>query len=135
MAHTLDKFVEQDYSIVYLHAGMERECRPPFSWFWNTYKIVDRKFKKNLKGLYLVHPTSVIRVIWQMFQVIISAKFGKKMKYVDYLYQLREDMRLEQLNIPDCVQEWVSFDISSVSYHLFSCKHTYKKHMVNILVT
>lgn len=102
---TLDKFVEQDYSIVYLHYGITSESRPPLAWFWEAYKALDRKFKKNLKALYLVHPTKMIRILWQMFRPVISVKFGKKMTYVNYLHELQEHLRLDQLPIPDCVRE------------------------------
>jgi Rho GTPase-activating protein 1 len=72
---TLDQFVEEDYSLVYFHYGLTGKNKPPMSWLWQAYKAFDRKYKKNLKALYLVHPTNFIRVIWQLFKAVIRSVF------------------------------------------------------------
>lgn len=71
LTHTLDRFVEQDYSLVYFHHGLTSKNKPPLSWLWQAYKAFDRKYKKNLKALYLVHPTNFIRIVWQIFKPAI----------------------------------------------------------------
>jgi hypothetical protein len=68
---TLDQFVEQDYSLVYFHYGLTSKNRPSLSWLWQAYRAFDRKYKKNLKALYLVHPTNFIRLLWQLFKAAI----------------------------------------------------------------
>ncbi|KAK7793841.1 hypothetical protein R5R35_014126 [Gryllus longicercus] len=98
---TLDKYVEQDYSLVYFHYGLTSKNKPPLSWLWQAYRAFDRKYKKNVKALYLVHPTNFIRVIWQIFRAAISAKFGRKVMYVNYLHELRQHLNLDQLSIPE----------------------------------
>ncbi|XP_021186766.1 rho GTPase-activating protein 1 [Helicoverpa armigera] len=103
---TLDKYVEQDYSVVYLHCGLTSKNKPPLSWLWKAYKAFDRKYKKNLKALYLVHPTNFIRIVWQMLKPAISVKFGRKMMYVNYLHELQQYMNLDKLCIPDAVLEY-----------------------------
>ncbi|XP_011495256.1 PREDICTED: rho GTPase-activating protein 1 isoform X2 [Ceratosolen solmsi marchali] len=103
LTHTLDTFVEQDYSLVYFHHGLTSKNKPPLSWLWQAYKAFDRKYKKNLKALYLVHPTNFIRIVWQIFKPAISAKFGRKMMYVNYLDELAQYINLDQLIIPQQV--------------------------------
>lgn len=103
---TLDKYVEQDYSLVYFHYGLSSKNKPPLSWLWKAYKAFDRKYKKNLKALYLVHPTNFIRIVWQMLRPAISVKFGRKMMYVNYLHELQQYLNLEKLCIPDAVLEY-----------------------------
>ncbi|CAB3248473.1 unnamed protein product [Arctia plantaginis] len=103
---TLDKYVEQDYSVVYFHCGLTSKNKPPLSWLWRAYKAFDRKYKKNLKALYLVHPTNFIRIVWQMLKPAISVKFGRKMMYVNYLHELQQYLNLEKLCIPDAVLEY-----------------------------
>ncbi|XP_031771452.1 rho GTPase-activating protein 1 isoform X3 [Apis florea] len=105
LTHTLDTFVEQDYSLVYFHYGLTSKNKPPLSWLWQAYKAFDRKYKKNLKALYLVHPTNFIRIVWQIFKPAISAKFGRKMMYVNYLEELAQYINLDQLIIPPQVIE------------------------------
>ncbi|XP_014218893.1 rho GTPase-activating protein 1 isoform X2 [Copidosoma floridanum] len=105
LTHTLDTFVEQDYSLVYFHHGLTSKNKPPLSWLWQAYKAFDRKYKKNLKALYLVHPTNFIRIVWQLFKPAISVKFGRKMMYVNYLDELAHYINLDQLIIPPPVLE------------------------------
>ena len=69
--HTLDAYVDMDYSLVYFHFGLTSKNKPPLRWLWEVYKALDRRYKKNLKSLYLVHPTNFIRVVWNFFKPII----------------------------------------------------------------
>ncbi|NXE47485.1 RHG08 protein, partial [Casuarius casuarius] len=57
-------------------------------------------YKKNLKALYVVHPTNFIKILWNIFKPLISHKFGKKVTYLNYLSDLREHLKYDQLNIP-----------------------------------
>jgi Rho GTPase-activating protein 1 len=68
---TLDAYVDMDYSLVYFHHGLTSKNKPPLRWLWEVYKALDRRYKKNLKSLYLVHPTNFIRVVWNFFKPII----------------------------------------------------------------
>lgn len=106
LMHTLNKFVDQDYSVVYFHCGLTSKNKPSLSWLWKAYKTFDRRYKKNLKALYLVHPTNFIRIVWQMLKPAISVKFGRKMMYVNYLHELQQYLDLDQLCIPDAVLEY-----------------------------
>ncbi|NWU54615.1 RHG08 protein, partial [Dromas ardeola] len=58
------------------------------------------RYKKNLKALYVVHPTNFIKILWNIFKPLISHKFGKKITYLNYLSDLREHLKYDQLNIP-----------------------------------
>uniref|UniRef100_A0A1B6HD14 Rho-GAP domain-containing protein n=2 Tax=Homalodisca liturata TaxID=320908 RepID=A0A1B6HD14_9HEMI len=105
LMYTLDKFVEQDYSLVYFHHGLTSKNKPTISWLWQAYCAFDRKYKKNLKALYLVHPTNFIRIIWKIFRAVISVKFGRKMMYVNCLNELSQYLNLDQISIPQPVLE------------------------------
>lgn len=102
----LDQYVEMDYSIVYFHHGLCSANKPPLSWLWGLYKVLDRRFKKNLKSCYIVHPTSLIRVIYNFFKPIISAKFGRKIQYVNHLEELSPFMNIKNIKIPEMVRDY-----------------------------
>eukprot|EP00092_Neocalanus_flemingeri_P081148 GFUD01101298.1.p1 GENE.GFUD01101298.1~~GFUD01101298.1.p1 ORF type:complete len:513 (+),score=127.65 GFUD01101298.1:114-1652(+) len=104
---TLDQYVDMDYSLVYFHHGLTSNNKPPLSWLWGLYKVVDRRYKKNLKTCFIVHPTSFIRVVYNFFKPIISAKFGRKIQYVNRLSELSQSMNLDRLPIP---KEVIDFD-------------------------
>ncbi|KAL8559494.1 hypothetical protein ACOMHN_037158 [Nucella lapillus] len=104
--HTLDKYVEQDYVLVYFHYGLNSRNKPKLSWLLQAYRELNRKYKKNLKMLYLVHPTNFIKVLWNIFRPFISVKFGKKLMYVNYLVELRNHLPFDQLTVPVPVLEY-----------------------------
>ncbi|XP_042259443.1 rho GTPase-activating protein 8-like isoform X2 [Thunnus maccoyii] len=97
---TLDQYVEMDYILVYFHYGLKSSNKPSLRWLREAYSEFDRKYKKNLKTLYVVHPTNFIRIVWNIFKPLISHKFGKKLTYVNYLDELRDHLNYEQLIIP-----------------------------------
>ncbi|KAM9311486.1 rho GTPase-activating protein 8 [Gastrophryne carolinensis] len=100
LKHTLDQYVENDYTVVYFHFGLNSRNKPSLSWLQSAYKEFDRKYKKNLKALYVVHPTNFIKVLWKIFKPVISHKFGKKILYMNHLGDLREHLRFNRLIIP-----------------------------------
>ncbi|XP_071388960.1 rho GTPase-activating protein 8-like [Centroberyx affinis] len=100
LKYTLDQYVEMDYTVVYFHYGLRSSNKPSLRWLREAYNEFDRKYKKNLKALYVVHPTNFIRIVWNIFKPLISHKFGKKLTYVNYLAELRDHLNSDQLIIP-----------------------------------
>ncbi|XP_053575015.1 rho GTPase-activating protein 8 [Bombina bombina] len=100
LKYTLDQYVENDYTVVYFHYGLNSRNKPSLSWLQTAYKAFDRKYKKNLKALYVVHPTNFIKVLWNIFKPVISHKFGKKVLYMNYLDDLREHLKFNRLIVP-----------------------------------
>ncbi|XP_011790189.1 PREDICTED: rho GTPase-activating protein 8 [Colobus angolensis palliatus] len=111
LKYTLDQYVENDYTIVYFHYGLNSRNKPSLGWLQSAYKefrqeVRARKYKKNLKALYVVHPTSFIKVLWNIFKPLISHKFGKKVTYFNYLSELHEHLKYDQLIIPPEVLQY-----------------------------
>ncbi|MFH4977095.1 hypothetical protein AB6A40_003804 [Gnathostoma spinigerum] len=102
---TLDKVVDLDYTIVYFHYGLRSNNKPPLKWLIQAYFALDRRYKKNLKALFLVHPTRFIRFVWGIFKPLISIKFERKVHYVNYLHELSPSLRVEQLNLPQPIKD------------------------------
>ncbi|XP_049512148.1 rho GTPase-activating protein 1 isoform X3 [Dermacentor silvarum] len=105
LMHTLDQFVESDYTLVYFHHGLNSKNKPSLGWLWTAFRAFDRKYKKNLKALYLVHPTGFVKILYQLFRPYISAKFGRKISYVNHLHELKQHVHYDQLRIPEQVLE------------------------------
>ncbi|VDP20749.1 unnamed protein product [Soboliphyme baturini] len=108
LTYTFDRFVDQDYTIIYFHHGLHSFNKPSIRWLIRAYHLLDRKYKKNLKALYLVHPTRFIKFLWTVFQPLISVKFERKIRYVNYLHELRDIVHCDQLVIPKEIEEYVS---------------------------
>ncbi|PNF41616.1 prune-like protein 2 [Cryptotermes secundus] len=103
---TLDELITEDYVLIYLHGATSRSCMPTFSWLKRCYQMIDRRLRKNLKGLYLVHPTFWLKTIVIMTRPFISSKFSRKLNFVDTLAELAEVVPLEQASIPDRVKQY-----------------------------
>ncbi|TNN29387.1 Rho GTPase-activating protein 1 [Liparis tanakae] len=67
---------------------------------------VSSRYKKNIKALYIVHPTMFIKTLLILFKPIISFKFGRKINYVSYLSELEAVVKSEQLITPARVREY-----------------------------
>ncbi|RZF36046.1 hypothetical protein LSTR_LSTR005862 [Laodelphax striatellus] len=103
---TLDQLITEDYVLVYLHGGTAKDCMPTFSWLKRWYHMIDRKLRKNLKRLYLVHPTFWLKTIVLMTKPFISSKFSKKLAFINSLAELGEILPLEQASIPERVKQY-----------------------------
>lgn len=82
LIRSLDKFVEQDYVLLYCINNEKNTNRPGVQWMLQLYKTITRKYKKNLKALYLVHPSWIYKMIIKFFRPFVSDKFWKKLKLV-----------------------------------------------------
>lgn len=103
---TLELMVSQNYLIVYLCAGAQRNQVPSLSWLRECYTTIDRRLRKNLKGFLVVHPTWFIKALITIIKPFISSKFSKKLRFVDSLQELSELVPTDHAQIPDCVKEF-----------------------------
>lgn len=92
---TLDQLVAEDYVLVYFHGATPKSCIPRFSWVKNCYQMIDRRLRKNLKRLYLVHPT-----LWLKAAVLMCRPFIRFLIILLLIYFLISSSNvLWQLNI------------------------------------
>jgi len=105
LSTTLEQYVEAEYTLVYLHHGLRSTSQPSYNWLVKLYNMLDRKFKKNLKALYIVHPTSFIKFLWHFLKPFISSKVNKKVTYCSNLSELAFHIELDLLQIPDMVKQ------------------------------
>ncbi|KAF2348017.1 CRAL-TRIO lipid binding domain [Trinorchestia longiramus] len=102
----LEQLVSDDYILVYLSGGRNiSSTGPSFHWLKTAYHLIDRKLKKNLRALLVVHPTLWVRTIVALTRPFISSKFYRKLTFVYSLTELAQLLPLDQLDIPDAVKE------------------------------
>lgn len=62
---TLEQLVTEDYVLIYLHGGSTRSNVPPFPWLKKCYQLLDRRLRKSLKNMFMVHPTFWLKsIVW-----------------------------------------------------------------------
>ncbi|XP_044028257.1 BCL2/adenovirus E1B 19 kDa protein-interacting protein 2-like [Siniperca chuatsi] len=103
---TLDLMVTENYVIVYLCVGGQKDKLPGISWLRECYTTIDRRLRKNLKGFYVVHPTWYIKALVTIIKPFISSKFSRKLQFVDSLQTLSHFVPTEHVQIPDCVAQY-----------------------------
>ncbi|KAJ1960576.1 hypothetical protein GGI12_003726 [Dipsacomyces acuminosporus] len=99
----LDEFVENDYTVVLFTSGAKHN--PGWNWLTKAYRRLDRKYRKNVKSVYVVHPSMWSKLIFQIFGKIVSPKFFAKVTWVDTLSHLATLVPLSQINIPQPLAE------------------------------
>ncbi|KAH8371107.1 hypothetical protein KR093_006263, partial [Drosophila rubida] len=103
---TLEQLVTDDYVLIYLHGGSNRRNVPPFPWLKRCYQLLDRRLRKSLKHMYLVHPTFWIKSLVWMARPFVSTKFWRKLIYVKSLEELGLHVVVEKAAIPEKVKQY-----------------------------
>ncbi|XP_063874775.1 protein prune homolog 2-like isoform X5 [Scylla paramamosain] len=103
---TLDQLIAEDYILIYLHGATTRGNMPSFAWLKRCYQMIDRRLRKNLQGLYLVHPTFWVKTVVVMTRPFVSAKFARKLRFVNSLKELSSLIPMDQVCIPDRVKQY-----------------------------
>ncbi|XP_026205586.1 BCL2/adenovirus E1B 19 kDa protein-interacting protein 2 isoform X2 [Anabas testudineus] len=103
---TLELMVAENYVIVYLCAGGQKDKLPGIGWLRECYTTIDRRLRKNLKGFYVVHPTWYIKALITIIRPFISSKFSRKLQFVGSLQELSLSVPTEHVQIPDCVRQY-----------------------------
>ncbi|XP_062342598.1 protein prune homolog 2-like isoform X1 [Osmerus eperlanus] len=103
---TLELMVSQDYVIVYLCALTQRNKLPAIGWLRECYTAIDRRLRKNLKALYVVHPTWYIKALITIIKPFLSSKFSRKLQFISSLEDLSQHVPTEGLQIPDGVRQF-----------------------------
>jgi Rho GTPase-activating protein 1 len=96
----LDPVVNQEYVMIYVHTNSGSENIPKFAFLRKCYGIFSRKYKKNLKALYIVQPTSLVKGIAKLFKPFLSNKFWKKLFYITEIKELYQFMNPQQVQLP-----------------------------------
>jgi len=103
MIKVMDPVVEGDYVLVYVHTNISADNKPSFAWMRKFYSIFNRKYKKNLKLLYIVHPTMWVKMTFRLFKPFISSKFWKKLVYIEEGADVYSYFPKDQISLPDFV--------------------------------
>ncbi|XP_071943058.1 rho GTPase-activating protein 1-like [Antedon mediterranea] len=106
MKYTLDKHVEEDYTLIVFQHGLTWKNSPSFRWLAQAYNELERKYKKNLKRLYIVHPSFWVRLAVALFKPFISSKFYHKIHYVEYVKDLQSICWVDSLQIPEEIRRY-----------------------------
>uniref|UniRef100_V9KWM1 BCL2/adenovirus E1B 19 kDa protein-interacting protein 2 n=1 Tax=Callorhinchus milii TaxID=7868 RepID=V9KWM1_CALMI len=103
---TLELLVPDNYIIVYLNGATTRNRVPSISWLKQCYQTIDRRLRKNLKSLIVVHPSWIIKAMLAIIRPFISSKFSRKIQFVSNLHELSQLIPMEHVHIPESIKEY-----------------------------
>jgi hypothetical protein len=93
-----DLVVNQPYSIVYAHASVSWSNQQPV--IYDYYKILPRKYKKNLQKIYVMHPQSSVKVFFELTKMFLSPKFYDKLQFVETVAEFQTIVPPTMLQLP-----------------------------------
>ncbi|XP_023403108.1 bcl-2/adenovirus E1B 19 kDa-interacting protein 2-like protein [Loxodonta africana] len=102
---TLEVLVAENYLLVHLSGGTSRAQVPPLSWIRQCYRTLDRRLRKNLRALVVVHATWYMKAFLALLRPFISSKFTRKIRFLDSLGELAQLISLDQVHIPEVVRQ------------------------------
>lgn len=103
---TLQQLITDDYVLIYFHGGSNKNNVPPFRWLKKCYQLIDRRLRKSLKAMYLVHPSFWLKSMVWMLRPFVSTKFWRKLVYVRSLNELYGFVNVERAAVPDKVRNY-----------------------------
>ncbi|CAD5122847.1 DgyrCDS11249 [Dimorphilus gyrociliatus] len=105
---TLELLVMDDYVIVFFHGASPKNKLPSLIWLKKCCDMIDKKLKKNLKRLLIVHPTMWLKTLFIMAKPFYSSNFRNKVKYIRNLKNLKENISTDYIFVP---KEILEFDV------------------------
>ncbi|XP_073904263.1 bcl-2/adenovirus E1B 19 kDa-interacting protein 2-like protein isoform X4 [Castor canadensis] len=102
---TLELLVAENYLLVHLSGGTSRAQVPPLSWIRQCYHTLDRRLRKNLRALVVVHATWYVKAFLALLRPFISSKFTRKIRFLNSLGELAQLISLDQVHIPEAVRQ------------------------------
>ena len=100
----LDHLNTQTYSVAFFCALADNI--PPWSWIISSYYKLGRNMRKNMQALYVIHPSTWSKMLFQTMGYILSPKFTKKLKWIDCLESAAMSIPLGLLGIPEKILEY-----------------------------
>ena len=72
-----------EYEVVFFAADSDgsatnKRNMPGWGWFVQAYHVLSRAMRKRLQKLYIVHEKAWVRILAEMFSLIVSPKFRRK---------------------------------------------------------
>lgn len=92
---SIDSYVTTEYTLIFF-AG-QAEHKPNMTWMLSAYQNLERKYRKGIRKLFIVHSGTWTRIVLEVAGRVVSPKFAKKVKYVGSLSELAEYVPLTQV--------------------------------------
>jgi len=122
--HIMDPISSRDYVVVYFHTLVAEENSLPMSFLRDMYEMLDIKYRRNLKGLYVIHGSVWDRIVTWFFTLFSAASIKDQIRFLNGVQYLNDYISPDQLEIPPFVRE---FDIQENGPHYYNPNGAYSQ--------
>ena len=70
LIRVMDEVASGEYVLVYSHSNFSTGNRPDYAWLKKIYRIFGRKYKKNLKRLFIIHPSNWLKFFFFLAKLV-----------------------------------------------------------------
>jgi prune family protein 2 len=103
--HKLEKLVSNDYVLVYFHGATPKHRTPDLKFLRKCYQMINFRLRKNLRAVYVVHPTRWLRTIIALSRPFFSNKFYHKVHYIFTIAELERQFPQNRITIPVIIEQ------------------------------
>ena len=111
----MDHVVDEEYVVVLVMSCSDSDNRPEFAWLQQMYHVFEQKYKKNMKQLYVVHPSFWFKLALWFMSPMLSSNIWNKIVYVHEVRDLFHMFRSSQLLLPEFVYRY-DREVNASSY-------------------
>jgi len=111
----MDQVVEEEYVVCLVMSCSDSDNRPEFAWLQQMYYVFENKYKKNMKQLYVVHPSIWFKLALWFMSPMLSSSIWNKIVYVHEIRDLFHMFRPSQLLLPEFVYQY-DREVNASSY-------------------
>lgn len=99
----MDSIASREYVVVYFNAEATSDNHPDLALIKAFYDSLHPKYSRNLRLFYLVHPSWWVKFTVSVMNTIFQSDIREKMKNVESLAELFQNIPFQQLKVPDYV--------------------------------
>ncbi|CAF0917773.1 unnamed protein product [Rotaria sordida] len=104
--HKLEKLVTNDYVLIYFHGATPKHRTPELKILRKYYQMINFRLRKNLRAIYVVHPTRWLRAVIALSRPFFSNKFYHKVHYLFTISELEREFPHNPVPIPIIIEHW-----------------------------
>lgn len=93
-----NEIVGNPYAVVYAHTSLDIINQYPL--IYKFYSILPHAYRKNLQKMYILHPTTSIKMFFEFARVFLNHKFYNKLCLLDSILEFQKIIPPTQLSFP-----------------------------------
>ncbi|XP_065907079.1 protein GDAP2 homolog [Dysidea avara] len=115
--HLMDSVANKDFVVVYFHTESIVQDQLSTDFFKQLYLMLDERYQKNLRSLYIVHPAFWFKFNIWWFMTFTASAIKDRLTYITGIQFLFDTINPDQLDIPQFIWDYDK-QINGTSYHI-----------------